>query len=112
MLYIFNLGRVYNAKASNICKDEYPILENICMNYENFQNLYTKHNENFKRCYIIENKNVTRALENRELIRRNIFGMAFLQQNAYKLFGLRYCDFYNDDGGMVAARDVFASTGI
>jgi hypothetical protein len=53
MLYIFNLGRLYNAKASNICKDEYPILENICMNFENFQNLFTRHNENFKRCYSI-----------------------------------------------------------
>jgi hypothetical protein len=111
-LYIFNLGRVYNAKAINICMDEYPILEHICRNYENFQNLFTKHNENFKRCYIIENKNVTRALENRELIRRNIFGNAFLQQNAYKLFGLRYCDFYNDDGIMAPACDVVACTGI
>jgi hypothetical protein len=112
MLYKFNFGRVYNAKASNICKDEYPILENICRNYENFQKFFTKHNENFKHCYIIENKNVTRALENRELIRKNVFGNAFLQQNAYSLFGIRYCDFYNDDGTMVPARDVVAGTGI
>ncbi len=112
LLYICNYGRIYNAKANNICKEEYPILENICRNYDKFQNLFTKHNENFKRSYIIENKNVTRALENRELIRRNIFGNAFLRQNTYSFLGLRYCDFYNDDGTMVQARDVIAVTGI
>jgi hypothetical protein len=112
LLYSFNYGRIYNAKANNICKEEYPVLENICRNYEKFQNVFTKHNENFKRSYIIENTNVTRALENRELIRRNIFGNAFLHQNVHNFLGLRYCDFYKDDGTMVQARDVIAATGI
>ncbi len=88
-----------------------PFLENICRNFEIFQDRFTLHNENFKRCYIFENKHVTRALENREWLHRNIFGNEFYQQYAHKIFGLKYCDFYNDVGMIIPAADIVASTG-
>jgi hypothetical protein len=54
LLYKLNHGHLINPKADNIRIEEYPILRNICKNFENFSNNYTTVNENFKRCFILK----------------------------------------------------------
>ncbi len=112
ILFTRNFGNVYNAKSRNINVLEYPICHGICMSYEKMSENFTTVNENYKNCYIFENGKLTIDLTSRETLNRDGFTNEFFGNNAAKLFRLKYCDFYTDDGDVIDNDAVREITGI
>jgi hypothetical protein len=111
-LYFSNFGCVYNSKSRNIIPEEYPILNGICRSYERMINHFTTVNENFTKCYIFENEKITKTLESREQLSRNLFSVEFFNANACKLYKLRYCDFYTEEGETITREQLKDNVGI
>jgi nitrate reductase cytochrome c-type subunit len=75
-------------------------------------NDFTTVNENYKHSYIFENARFTVDLFSRECLNRAHFTNEFFNNNAYKLFQLKYSDFYTDDGAVIDDMLVREWTGI
>ena len=93
-------------------KNEYPILANICRCFEIFSDRFTEHNENYKESYIFENRKITRTLESKDYINRNMVGLDFFLTNSKKFYELKYSNFYTLTDRMIPADEVIATTGI
>jgi nitrate reductase cytochrome c-type subunit len=112
VIYLCNFGNVFNSKSSNLNISEYPICHGICSSFEKICNNFTTVNENYKQSYIFENAKFTLDLFSRECVNRTHFTNEFFNNNAYKLFQLKYSDFYTDDGVVIDDMLVRESTGI
>jgi hypothetical protein len=71
------------------------------MSYEKMLENFTTVNENYKYCYIFENGKLTIDLTSRETLNREGFTNEFFSNNAAKLFRLKYCDLYTNDGDVI-----------
>jgi hypothetical protein len=112
LIYTANYGRIFNCKARNINKFEYPLIHEIVASYERVSNMFTTQNENFLNCYIFENEKITINVESKVMINRSLFGENFFTTNSYILYGLRYRDFYDNMGNQIQTNTVRANLGI
>jgi hypothetical protein len=112
ILYVSNHGNLYNVKENDINKLEYPICHGISKSYENFTNMYAKANENFLDSYIFESKIFTLGLESKEYLNRTHFDNIFFSENSYKLYKLKYSNFYNNQGNLIGIDEIRETTGI
>jgi hypothetical protein len=111
-LYVKNFGNVFNCKARNLDADELPILHNICSSFENVSDNFIKSHENFRNAYIFESKSITTNLETRQLLSRLMFTREYFSTNAWKLYKLKYCNFYYDRDNIVSMVDIRNTTGL
>ncbi len=111
-LYIKNFGNVFNSKAKNVDNTELPILHGICSSYEKVSNCFTKSHENFRNTYIFENNSITLNLESRQIVSRSLFTRDFFTFNAYALYKLKYCNFYDEHDNMIPEDIIRITTGI
>jgi hypothetical protein len=112
ILYVSNHGNLYNVKERNINRLEYPICHGISKSFENFTDMFAKYNENFRDCYIFDNKTFTLGLESKEHLNRNHFDNLFFTENSFKLYKLRYSNFYNNQGNIIGFDEVRETTGL
>jgi hypothetical protein len=112
ILFASNYGNIFNAKGRNINSVEYPICHDICKSYEKFTDMYVKINENFRDCYIFESKNFTLGLESKEFISRAHFDNVFFDNNAYKLYNIKYSNFYDAHDNVININEILETTGL
>jgi hypothetical protein len=112
LLYIKNHGQLYNCKARNINKEEYPVMENLCRSFERFTSNFTAHQENYKKAFIFGNSKVTPNIETREMLTTDLFSPDFVVTNRHTSYGLTYSDFYSDNGLLIPADAVTLATGL
>jgi hypothetical protein len=112
LIYTANYGRIFNCKARNINRFEYPLIYEIVASYERVSNVFTTQNENFLNCYIFENKKITINVESKLMVNRSLFGENFFSTNSYILYGLRYRDFYDNLGNQIQTNTVRDNLGI
>ncbi len=111
-LYIGGFCNLFNVKSQNICKEEFPICHGICKSFERVSNAFTLSNENFRRCYIFENEKITVNLDSKAVLSRNMFSAEFFEQNAARLYRLRYNDFYDHNDTLIPEELIYESTGL
>jgi hypothetical protein len=73
---------------------------------------FTKHNENFKKCFIFENKLITRNLDDRQCLTKDIVGRELFNNHRDIIYGLRYDDFYTENNELVPNEVVQQKIGI
>jgi hypothetical protein len=112
ILYVSNYGNLYNVKESNINMFEYPICHSISKSFENFTDMFAKHNENFRDCYIFDSKIFTLGLESKEHLNCSHFDNLFFAENSAKLYKLRYSNFYNNQGNIIESDEIREITGL
>jgi hypothetical protein len=112
ILYVSNHGNLYNVKGNNINRLEYPICHSISKSFENFTDMFVKHNENFREGYIFDSKTFTLGLESKEYLNRNHFDNLFFTENSNKLNKLRYSNFYDNQGNLIGFNEIRESTGL
>jgi hypothetical protein len=111
LLYISNYGRIFNCKSKNINKLEYPVCHNISESFEQFSNAFTVTNENFLNSYIFESSKITLDVETRETL-SNLFANNYFACNAFRIYRLRYCGFYDDNGFPISSERILENTGV
>jgi exonuclease III len=89
-IYAKNYANLFNCKARNINLDELPITYAICKSFERVSNKFTQTNENFRESFIFENATIPINLETRLCLTRSMFTAEFFNQNAIKLYKLKY----------------------
>jgi hypothetical protein len=111
-MYKGGFGNLFNVKSQNICKNEFPISHGLCKSFEHVSNAFTSSNENFRRCYIFEKAKITLHLESRTIISKNMFTAEFFEQNAARLYKLRYNDFYDNEDKLIPVDTINENTGL
>jgi hypothetical protein len=112
VLYTSNFGKLFNIKARNINRAEYPICHEISRCFENFSDMFAISAENFLESYIFESKKFTLDLDTAQILDRNHFGNEFFAANATLLYSLKYNNFYDALGNMRNSDEVRESTGL
>jgi hypothetical protein len=74
--------------------------------------MYVKIDENFRDCYIFESKNFTLGLDSKEHINRAHFDNVFFANNAYKLYNVKYSNFYDIQDNLINLNEVRETTGL
>jgi hypothetical protein len=111
-IYVKNFANVFNSKARNINQEELPLTFAICKSFERVSNKFTQTNENFRESFIFENVTIPINLETRPCLTRSMFNVEFFNQNAVKLYKLKYSDFYARDDSLIDIDTVREATGI
>jgi hypothetical protein len=111
-LYINNFGNILNCKAQNTNFESNPVLFGISQSFELMYENYVRKDENFRSAYIVGNRTMTRNLESRDFITNAFFGHEFFAVHASNICKLKYSDFYSEDGALIPANNVIASTGV
>jgi hypothetical protein len=111
-IYVKNYANLFNCKARNINPDELPITYAICKSFERVSNKFTQTNENFRESFIFENATIPINLETRPCLTRSMFTAEFFNQNAIKLYKLKYSNFYTKDDTLIDMDTVCEVTGI
>jgi hypothetical protein len=111
-LYTKNFANVFNCKAKNINQNELPITYTICRSFERISDKFTKTNENFRESFIFENVTIPLYLETRPCLNRAMFNANFFNENAARLYQLKYSHFYTRDDTLVDTDTVRELTGI
>jgi hypothetical protein len=106
VLYISNYGCIFNSKAKNINKREFPICHTICSSYEKVSDSFAIYMENYKKSYIFDCRKFTLDLESRELLNYAIFNEEQLRLCTTKLYSLRYCDLHDDNGNFLSIAQI------
>ncbi len=112
LIYTANYGRIFNCKARNINRSEYPLIYEIVASSERVSNAFTTQNENFLNCYIFENEKITVNVETKLMVSRSLFEENFFTTNSFILYGLRYRDFYDNLGNQIQANTIRDDLGI
>jgi hypothetical protein len=74
--------------------------------------MFAKHDENFRDCYIFDSKVFTLGLESKEHLNRSHFDNLFFVENSFKLYKLKYSNFYNNQGHIIGSDVVREATGL
>ncbi len=98
IIYNSNYGCIFNSKGVNINHVEYPIVHAICNSFERLSGSFTVTQDNFLNSYLFENEKFTMDLHSKKSLSRDIFSAPLFEQYAAKLYSLRYCNLFNDDG--------------
>jgi hypothetical protein len=112
ILFVSNHGNLFNVKEKNINRYEFPICHSICKSFENFTDMYVKADENFRDSYIFDSRIFTLGLESKEHINRTHFDNIFFLNNSYKLYKVKYNNFYDNQDNIVSIEEVRESTGL
>ncbi len=107
-----NNGVPLNCKPANFVKQMHPTLFLIACSFEKFYISFTKHNENFKKCFIFENKLITRNVDDRQCLTKDIVGRELFNNHRNIIYGLRYDDFYTENNVLVTNEVVQQKIGI
>jgi hypothetical protein len=107
-----NNGVPLNCKPANFIKQMHPTLFQIAGSFEKFYISFTKHNENFKKCFIFENKLITRNVDDRQCLTKDIVGRELFNNHRNIIYGLRYDDFYTENNELVTNEVVQQKLGI
>jgi hypothetical protein len=74
--------------------------------------MFVKYNENFRDSYIFESKTFTLGLDSKEYLNRNHFDNLLFTENSYKLYKLRYSNFYSNQGNLIGFNEIRENTGL
>jgi hypothetical protein len=107
-----NNGIALNCKSKNFKKLMHPTLFLIAGSFEKFYTSFTKHNKNFKKCFIFENALITRNLDDRQCLTKDIMGRELFNNYRNSIYGLRYDDFYTENNELIPYVTVQRKTGI